>query len=75
MALQIDSKNKHVHVLEFDNWKIREVCEGPHTLLSNLKIHYREVCEGPHTLLINVKIHLREVCKAPPTLLYNVKIH
>ena len=39
MALQIDSKNKHVHVLEFDNWKIREVCEGPHTLLDNLKIH------------------------------------
>ena len=25
MALQIDSKNKHVHVLEFDNWKIRKV--------------------------------------------------
>ena len=56
MALQIDSKNKHVHVLEFYNCKIREVCEGPHTLLSNLKIHYREVCEGPHTLLNNLKI-------------------
>ena len=57
MALQIDSKNKHVHVLEFDNWKIREVCEGPHTLLYNVKILYREVWKAPHTLVYNVKIH------------------